>query len=274
MEINVYPANEFADFWPVEEFNKKYSEQEGIRSCSIASAFNIKNPEKSGLVILRTFIQNGEKAKIDQKYIIGIRFYSFGDMATIDLVSLEKGYHREICYEHLKRMNWPLWSEDMGIFTDHYGETTRAPFLFVGGHLKVSDDNSVKFYGNSGDYGSKLLFSDSNSLANYILSVSGIPFFGEKESGEELVEYLLKFMYENKLKREFYRDLISGLYSREEEIKLTAQNIGALITMKVVDRHILGEGDILQLMVDETSEGLARDIMLQGVAQRVRHSKK
>lgn len=267
MEINVYPANDFANFWPIESFNEKYSE-EGIKFCSIASAFDIKNPEKTSLIIFRTFIQNGEKAKKGQKYIIGIRFYSFGDIATIDLISLEKGFHREICYEHLKRMNFLLQEECMGGKVNHYNETIKVPFAFVGGHLKVLDNNFVEFHGDSGDYGGKIMFSDSNSLANYMLFPTGKS-SGEKDSGENLVHYLLRFMYNNKLKREFYRDLVADLYSREEDIKITSQNIGALITMKVMDRYILGEGDILQLMVDEISEGLARDIMIFGAAKMI-----
>lgn len=270
MEINVYSANDFANFWPIELFNKKYSE-EGIKFCSIASAFDIKNPEKTSLIIFRTFIQNGEKAKKGQKYIIGIRFYSFGDMATIDLISLEDGFHKYICYEHLKRMNFLLQEENIS-GSINYHDTINAPCFFAGGHLKVQDNDIVNFFGDSGDYGGGIMFSDSNSLANYILSLIGKS-SGSKDSGQNLVHYLLRFMYNNKLKREFYRNFVADLFSREEDVTITSQNIGALIAMKVIDRHLLGEGDILQLMVDESSGGLARDIMICGTARMMRNKK-
>jgi hypothetical protein len=269
MEFNVSLGQEFADFFPIEVFYKNYKE-EGIIKSSIVNAFNLESPDKNALIIFRTFIQKSEKAKSDQKYIIGLRFYSFGDMATIDLISLDKEFHREICYEHLKRMNFPLWGENMEK-VDHYQETTRAPVIFTGGHLKILDDDSINFFGDSGDYTGKLLFSDCNSLARYICSISGVNFTqGEKEPGKNFVEDILKFMFENKQKNDFYQKFIANLFQKEE-IYLNSQNIGALIAMKVIDRHLLGEGELFALTIDEISAGgLTRDIMLHGIARRMR----
>ncbi len=271
MEFNISSSNKFASFWPIETFNENYKE-EGIKSSSIATIFDVKFPDKTGLVILRSFIQKSERAKTDQKYIIGLRFYSFGDMATIDLISLDKEYHREICYDHLKRMNFPLWGEKMER-VDYYEETTRSPFIFAGGHLKILEDDSIKFFGDSGDYSGKLLFSCSNSIARFIASNSMINSIGEKKAGQNFIEHILKFMFENKLKREFYQNFVADIFQKDE-INLNSQNVGALIAMKVLDRYLMEEGDIFNLMFEEISGGgLARDIMLHSVAQKIKSKK-
>ncbi len=272
MEINVDTCNEFTDSWPIETFNKAYSEK-GIKTSFIANMFDPNFLERTAVIILRTFIQKSERARTDQKYIIGLRFYSFGDMATIDLISLDKNFHREICYNHLERMNFPMWGENLKR-VNHYEKTTRAPFIFAGGHLRVSEDDSVEFFGDSGDYTGRLLLSDSNSLARYISSVSGIKSKGEIGPGKTLVEHLLRFMFENKLGREFYQNLIADLYLQEEELSLNPQNMAALITMKVLDLLSINESlDFIKLMTEEMAEGLSRDIMIHSVARKIRCKK-
>ena len=271
MEINIISANQFSSFWPIENFNEKY-EEEGIKSSSIATIFDPAFPERTGMIILRTFIEKSKRAKTDQKYVIGLRFYSFGDMVTIDLISLDRDFHREICFDHLQRMNFPMWGEHMEN-VDHFAETTRAPFILAGGHLRVLDDNSVEFFGGSGDYTGKLLLSDSNSLASYISLVSGITSSEEIEPGKGFINHLLKFIFENKLKKEFYQNLIADLYLQKDEAFLNSQNIGALITMEVLDRHLAGNDNIIGLMVEEYTRGLASEVMLHSMARRIRTKK-
>ncbi len=271
MEISVSTCNEFASLWPIEVFNDAYNE-EGIKASSIANIFDSAFPERTGVIVFRTFIQKSERAKTDQKYVIGLRFYDFGNFATIDLISLDEDFHREICFEHLKKMNFPMWGEYLEE-VDYYSETTRAPFIFAGGHLKISEDDSVEFFGDSGDYSGKLLLSDCNSLARYIASVSNVESDKEVESGKDFVKYLLEFMFENKLKREFYQNFVANLYLQKEEVSLNSQNIGALITMKVIDRQIRENGSISRIMVEEYSGGLARDIIVHSTASKIRAKK-
>lgn len=261
METKVYPADDFNNFWPVDFFKEKYSTENGIRSCFIASKFSPDYPDQASLIVIRSFIENGERAKSKegQKYIIGLRFYSFGDLATIDLISLDKDFHREICYEHIKRMGWPIFSPERGPQVNFYQETLHTPVIFSGGFLKISPDDKIDFLGQSGDYGGKIFFSNTNQVSHFIESLSE----GDMKGG--LIEYLLNFMYENKLKKTFYSDLIKDLYANQGKIELSSQNIGALINMKVIDRYVLGEGNILALTVEEFSGGLAQDIMLQKI---------
>ncbi len=272
MVFDIHSTNDFGHLWPIKDFNEVYSE-EGIKSLVVATFFDAEFPDKTGMIIFRTFIEKSERARKDQKYIIGLRFYTFGNFATIDLISLDKEFHREICYEHLKKMNFPMWGAYLEE-VDYYSETTRAPFVFAGGHLKISEDDSVEFFGDSGDYSGKLLLSDCNSLARYIASVSGIESSKEAESGKAFVKHLLEFMFENKLKREFYQNFVADLYLQKEEVSLNSQNIGALIAMKVIDRLTMNEGnDFIGLMVEEITDGLPREIMLHSMARRIRSEK-
>lgn len=273
MEINVDLGKEYAEAWPIKTFNENYSDKRGIRKSFVLSVVDYEFPERVAPIIVRMFIENRTKAKTDQKYIIGLRFYSFGEMATIDLISLENDYHREICYEHLKRMNSPLWSNNLEVI-DHYSETTRAPFMFAGGHLRVLDDTSINFFSDSGDYGKSLFFSNCNSLANYIMTLSGSKYLEQDFSGEMFVKFLLEFMYKHKQDRSFYSKLIAELFTQENLADITNQQIGAFMAMKAWDRYLEGDGDMLQLMIDEISGGLSRDIMLQGVARKIRERKK
>jgi hypothetical protein len=268
--------SELEGFCPVDAFNKMYPEQSSIKGYALASLSDDQNPEKVAVVLMRTFIENGNCAKEDQKYVVGIRFHFFGDMATIDVISLDKGYHKEICYDHLRRMGWPSWSEEMNRPVNHFDETTRAPFLFIGGHLQVKE-KEVNFFGSSGDYGDKVLFSDGNSIAAYASSVSGIELgIGKKEIGGSFVKEILQIMYKHKLKSNFYEELVQDLFQRssDENLTLTSQHVGSLITMKVSDRMISEGKDMLTLTVDEVCGGsLGRAIMLFGVARKMRASR-
>jgi hypothetical protein len=77
-------------------------------------------------------------------------------------------------------MCWPT-NDYLNQSADKLTETTVAPFVFVGGHLQVTND-SVSFSGASGDYGSDIFFSDSNAIAAYVASVCGIEITaGEKK---------------------------------------------------------------------------------------------
>lgn len=263
------------DFWVISDFEEAYPEKDGIKKYGVVSLFDGEKPNKVSVVFIRTFIENGERAKSDQKYVVGIRFYSFGDMATIDVISLDKGYHKEICYDHLKRQNWPIWSELVNMPTDMIGESTRSPFMFVGGHLGTEGSNKVNFFGSSGDYGDKILFSDANSIAAYAASVSGIDLGkGDKAVGEQFVMDLLNLMYEEKKKPDFYERLIKHVFdmSLDIDLTLTAQHIGSLVSMKVEDRLIAEENkNIFDVTVDEICNGgIARAITLNSIARRIR----
>lgn len=274
--ITIMNGTDFANFWPIQAFTDVYKSQPALTGCTIASLpmeSADPDPDKVALVVCRTFIENSDRAKNYQKYVVGIRFYSYGDMATIDVISLDKDYHRDICFEHLKRMNWPT-IDYLGQTADKLTETTVAPFVFVGGHLQVTDGR-VSFSGASGDYGSDIFFSDSNAIAAYVASVCGIEVTaGEKEKGEVFVQDLLEFILKHKMKKDFYERLVDDVIEKTPGKKsFTAQHMGSLITMKSWDRSIAEEKDFIRMRIEElTSGGLARYFLVSNVTKKVREA--
>lgn len=266
--------SELEGLWTVDSFNTIYPETEALKGCAIASlATDSKgNPDTTALVTLRTFIQNGDRAKGSKKYVVGVRFCGFGDMAMIDVISLDKGFHKNIAFEHLKRQDWPMLGEEMGKPVDHFDETTRAPFVVVGGHLNVDQKNAISFSGASQDYGGTILFSDSNAIAAYVASVCGLEVIeGDKEKGKAFVSDLLEIMLQHKLKPDFYEQLIEEVFQRANDTNrvFTTQHISALMTMKAFDRAISENKSMMQTMIDELG-GFARYFILASMAQKMK----
>lgn len=277
-KIAIMNGSDFANFWPIQAFTDVYkNDQSALTGCSVASLpmeFIDPDPDKVALVVCRTFIKKSDRAKKSQKYVVGIRFYSYGDMATIDVISLDENYHRDICFEHLKRMNWSTMDYLGQSNSDKLTETTVAPFVFVGGHLQV-DNNGVGFSGASGDYGSDIFFSDSNAIAAYVASVCGIEVtVGEKEKGEQFVQDLLEFMLKHKMKKDFYERLVDNVIEKTPGRKsFTAQHMGSLITMKAWDRSIIEGKDFILMMIEEiASGGLSRHLLVSNVAKKVKEA--
>ena len=268
--------SDIGEFWTVASFLEAYQQTNALIGCSIASISadpGNPDPDKIALITCRTFIENGVRAKDDQKYVVGIRFYTHGDMATIDVISLDKGFHKDICFEHLKRMGWPLLDKETGKSVDKLQETAVSAFLFVGGHLEVENDTHVNFFGSSGDYGDNIFFSDSNAIAAYVASICGIELgTGDKEKGEAFIQELLEFMLKHKTQKDFYEQLVQEVCEKTPgKPSFTAQHIGALITMKVMDRVIAEEKDVTQMMIEEIAcGGLSRYIMLSSVVKRMK----
>lgn len=274
--IHITSFSGVKDFWMISDFTQVYRDSNSLMNCAAVSMSDEDgNPDKTAIITLRTYIENGAKAKDDQKYIVGIRFYAHGDLASIDIISLDKGFHREICYEHMTRMGWPSMNQEMGLAVDQLSETTRTPFAFVGGHLRVENDAQVHFSGSSGDYGDAIFFSDANSIAAYVASVCGIQVIeGDKEKGKLFIEEMLELMLKHKLKENFYEEMVREISDRNPDRTFTSQHIGSLMMMKVVDRSIKENKDLISLMIDEMSGGLGRSIMLNSVAQKIKAKQK
>ncbi len=261
--------------WPVTAFNEAYPEP-GLKGCAIVSDGDLSgDPGKTSLVTLRTFIENGDRAKTGgQKYVAGIRFYSFGDMATLDVISLDKGYHKNIAVEHLKRMNWPTFGSG-----DDFEKTYQAPFVFVGGFLKTNEDKAG-FSGESSDMGKNIFLGNGNDIAAYAASTCGIEVNdGDKTQGEIFVKELLQFMKENKMKPDFYEQFMNFVYSKNPEPELrksfTGQHLGGLIAMKAADRAIAENKDMTQMVVEEMTGGLGKYALVAGVAAHIKsHNQK
>ncbi len=199
-------------------------------------------------------------------------------MATIDVISADKGFHKNIAFDHIKRNNWPTYSDMDGRVPDETGETMRAPFVVVGGHLQINPEEKVNFFDSSGDYGSDIFFSDSNSIAAYVASACGLDVEqADKAKGELFVADLLTFMKENKLKEDFYEKFVEFVFEKNDDggQKFTGQHMGSLITMKAADRAIKEEKSIIETTVDEVSGGgLSRFLMLSTLASKLRAKEK
>lgn len=268
---------ELVSFWPIASFNEVYKKEPALTACSIANITSDPgNPDKTTLIIFRVFIEKGKQAVQGQKYVLGLKFYNFGTLATLDLISLDRPYHKEIAYEHLKRMGWPSIDEQLGRQVDYFNETTLAPFLFVGGHLVVDSGNKIEFSGASMDYGNSVFFSDSNSICKFMTQSSGllITRTGDAEPGKAFAQRLLDFMLIKKGQNDFYEQFVQEILSSSSElINFTPQQLGSLFMMKVLDRTINEEKNMLQLMVEETVEGFGRYVMVAGVAEKIKRSK-
>ena len=265
------------EYGTVATFNSAYPETNALKGCAVAALASDTsgNPDTTAIVTMRTFIQNGTRAKSDQKYVVGVRFCSFGDTAIIDVISFDKGFHKEITYEHLKRQEWSMFNEHGDeIYIDEFAETTRAPFVVVGGHLKVDSDNQVAFSGASGDYGKDIFFSESNAIAAYIASVCGLEVIeGDKKKGEAFVSDLLEIMLKHKLKPDFYEQFVDEVYQRRNDLSkmFTAQHCGALITMKAFDRASNEDENIFRTLIDEYfGGGLSRYFLMANLAHRTK----
>ncbi len=277
-KIDLMNGSDIEGLWPVASFLEAYKQVNALTACTIASISaesGNSDPDKVAMIICRTLIENGARAQNDQKYIVGIRFYSYGDMATIDVISLDKAYHKDICFEHLTRLGWPSFDEQTGQSVNKFDETVRSPFLFVGGHLKVKNGTHVDFTGASQDYGDNILFSDANAIAAYAASISGIEIgIGDKEKGKAFVQSMLEFMLIQKTKKDFYEQLVQEVSEKTPWKKsFTAQHMGALIAMKVLDRSIAEGKSTIPILIEELSGGgLARHLLLTGVVKNIKES--
>ncbi len=254
--------------WPIVSFCNTYgskSERDTCRCAVIAKSGEAGDPDETALIFLRLFIENGERAKKDQKYIIGLRFYSFGDMASVDIVSLDKGYHRDIVHEHATRMDW-LFPEAPKV--DAFLESYSIPMVAAGAYLQVTADNIVTFSGQSSDFSGKLFGWDVNEIARQAAFICGTS-TESSNVGKEFLQELVDFLLENKLKKDFYEKFVENFIAG----RFTGQNFGGLLTMKVLDRALKEKKDILQLLVEEVTDGFAKKSMIISVAQKMKEKK-
>ncbi|MDP1884454.1 MAG: hypothetical protein Q8L10_03720 [Candidatus Moranbacteria bacterium] len=263
--MEILEGVELVDCWPIKSFRDAYEDlaKRNITRCfAIAKGDGSDDPDGTSLVFVRLFVENGERAKKDQKYIVGLRFYSFGDMATIDIISLDKPNHRDIVKEHAKRMNW-LLPGLTGI--DAFQEAYSMPIFAVGAHLRIASETELIPFDNSGDFGNRLLGLDVNEVVKQVSSLCDLS-KEKSEQGESMLEGVLEFMLQNKKKQDFYELLVEHYISG----KPTGQNFGSLLTMKVFDRSFEeGNDDFMKLLVEELTDGFAKRCVLIGAVHRM-----
>lgn len=269
MEIQITKEDqELLKLWPITSFYKAYDNKDGIKKLIVTSlSSDDGSPDKIAILVFRLFIEKGVRLGKGQKYVLGLRFYNFGDFATLDLISLDKDYHKNIASEHIKRMNWPSIEDGL----DDFKKTIHSPFLFSGAFVELKDEKLI-FSSTSQDYGNSVFLANSNEISFYLSSLCGLSVFNKSEEteGKNFLYKILQFMLETKIEKDFYEKFVAlVLRSQDKTQGFSAQQIASLFTMKVIDRSIRENKGLLKIMVDEMSGGFSRNIMLQSIAKRL-----
>lgn len=254
-QTQVMRGQEIESFWPVSDFNESYPDKGAIRKSALISLSDKTSSDQTSLVLGRVFIEKSDRIKRRQNYLVGLRFYSLGELVTIDVISVNKGFHREICHEHLQRMKWPSWSRKLNQPVDYFDNTTYAPFLFSGGCLQFKDDK-ISFIEGSDNFGKGVFFPSANSLAAYISSLAGIKVAGDKSLGENFVKNILQITHQYKGRENFYEELVQNTFRQNSTMSVSpsSQYLGSLLTMRVLDRSILEGENMLSIMTEEVAK--------------------
>lgn len=267
-ELNV-PSN-----WVIQELNDFSSNRQGSLSSAMAIAEEeVGNPEKTSIIVFRTFIEDSRRLrKKGQKYVLLFRFYSFGYMTTVDLISIDKEFHKEIAYEYLKGIDFGFfgYSEDQ-IRRDMVRAVNFSPYLIVGGYLKIDKEDKVIFSGSSGDFGSDLFAGvDCNDVASVVANSCGIK-ADMSDIGKAFVEDILSFSLENKRKKDFYEKFIQHVLDKDVSRPFTNSCLESLLVSKAFDRFVAEErDDIFRLITEEMTEGFSRFVMVSSVAKKMK----
>ncbi|MFZ2187937.1 MAG: hypothetical protein WAV73_00025 [Candidatus Moraniibacteriota bacterium] len=245
MEIMINDP-EIESYWPISSFRETYQQMAGknICECLAITEDNGRIDLEAIVVIVRLFIENGERAKNDQKYIVALRFYNFGEMATLDIISQDKSNHRDILKDHATRMNW--LSPELSTGADAFMESFKIPAIAVGAHLRVDDSNVVVPFGDSGDFGNNLIGFSANDVAGHIAALCSL---GKNNvNGLQFIKALTTFMLQNKERGNFYELFVEYCVAS----KMSPQNYAGLLMMKVLDRTVReGSNNRLAILVDE-----------------------
>lgn len=250
-------------------FEKAYAAIQGdnVLVYSVLGKLEEDKMEEAGIILLRCFIQKGEEILNGQKYILGVRFVNYGDMAIMDLVSVQNKSHRDIAYEHAKEMHWLL---DLTAKPhDRFMSTYNVPVVYAGGHVKATADGQLSFFGSSSDYTNQILGEDTNCIARFISFACNIESATrETEESANFFDNLLGLMLRYKGQKSFYENMVQYYI----HTNLTAQHIGALVTMKSLDRALAEAKNVINMLVEEVvnPEGLAKFILIAGAARKPR----
>jgi len=187
-------------------------------------------------------------------------------MVTIDLISLDRENHRDIASEHVKRMEWPLAENVSG--SEKFESTYHSPFAVTGGHLRVTDNDSLCFHGDSSDYTDYLLWSKANPVASFIAESLGLTVENNTRPGKQFMQKLLSFLQEHKLSDDFYEELATKSFT--DGGRVTGQQLSAMLTMKSADRVLEEDEDFVSILVNELTGGFSSKIMVANAARQLR----
>ncbi len=269
MEIEVTQEDQkLVNLWPLNSFNEAYDNTKGFRKVIMTSlSSDHKNPDKTAILVFRLFIEKGASLEKGQKYVLCLRFYGFGDLATLDLISLNKSYHKNIASEHIKRMNWPEPEED----SDDFDTVLQSPFLFSGAFVELKDEKLI-FSSTSQDYGNSVFLADCKEVSVYLSSLCGL-LVSNKQSedrGKNFLNKILHFILENKKQNDFYEKFVDLALSVPEIKSLSPQQISSLLNMKAFDRSVRENKGIFFVIAEELTDGFIRSVMLKTITKRLR----
>ena len=215
------------------------------------SSDNKTNPDEVGLIIANILLVPGKEK---QKFIYLQRFNNFGDLSDIHIVSLPHGYHRDILKEY---------NSNVLRIPEIFFDSDIIHYIVSGGYIDFSD-KPHRVYSSSGDFGGKISKYKTTDITAFLLNEAfGNMFSSENiREGKEYIENMINFMEEHKLNKDFYERLIDFYYNQGSMLK---QHFLAIMTMKCLDRVINEDGDLLSALVEETTKGIGRYILLKGV---------
>lgn len=252
--------------WAVDEFLDAYRTEakDGLVACALAvEGGETGSPYETAIAVIRVAIQKSTRAMSDQKFVVGLSFYGFGDMMTIDVVSLDEEFHRDAIFEHSTRLNY-IMPHTAAI--DKLTLPYHIPFVYGGAHLKV-DGNYIETFGGSGDYGAAIFNSNAATIADFAFKACGLTDSVDTSAGMNFIQSLLDFMLANKRKANFYEEFVESQIMNGT--KIASHQFGGLLAMKASDRVKNGEGDILQMLVDELTGGLTKSCFALQVAAQM-----
>jgi hypothetical protein len=263
--VEILKAEETKDEWPAKAFREAYQDiaiKNIFRCFAVMEGDESEDPDKTAVIFIRFFIENGKRAKNNQKYILGLRFYGFGDMATIDVISLDMPNHRDILREHADRLERFI-SSDINKRKFFLNNTDILPIFTIGAHIKITEKSILQFIGHSRDFGGNLLGFDVNEVAKQAAFICGLSEKGDKK-GNDFLEELLAFMVKNKMRKDFYEVFVAHFNSS----KSIGQNFRSILAMKVCDTGLKKEKDIVNVLVGEILFGIGKKCLLLGTSQR------
>jgi hypothetical protein len=230
----------------------------------------------TGVVLVRMALSDLEgRMNSAKKYVILQTYHNNGDLGTIDVVRLPKDLHREIVKEYLDNILTPEISEQI-VPINNDG---LSRFLTAGGLIDSNGEN-ITFKGKSGDFSNKFSVYDVNVVASYLAQESGLfrnvaP--KDVSKGQEYIERCLDIMAKSKLNSEFYVNLVDLYFLENIKIDVgTGPHIlYSLHLIKSIDRALAENEnmDIFQIMTEELTEGISRDMLVRGVAEKVKKAR-
>ena len=261
-----------------ESFNK-YCASKSVTGKS--SAFYLmKSPDQedpegknTGLMLARVALSDLEGKLGERKYVTLQTFYDDGDFGTIDLVRLPKGMHADIVREYLGSVLPKEIARDI----EFDPQSTNSRFLTAGGHLELID-GKLRFHSSSGSFANRFGTYNVNDIASYLLSQSGLDEARSPEEfpkGQEYLGRCLDLMATHKKTPRFYSGLVD---ISVKEPALEGEGVGShllysMLLMKSIDRAIAESKPVPQVLAEELTGGIGRDMLFSAVlANRMRQS--